>query len=131
MANTQPPVDTAADVRALRERAAEQASVPAGFLACVTRGMEGEELTEMAELRDAGAVGFSDDGLPISNARVMRRALQYQQLVGANIALHEEDHDLSRPGGRARAAPRRRDARGRRSRPRWASPGCRRSPSRR
>ena len=72
---------------------------PTGFLACVTRGMEGEELTEMAELRDAGAVGFSDDGLPISNARVMRRALQYQRLVGAQIALHEEDHDLSRPAG--------------------------------
>ena len=69
MANTEPPVDTAADVLALREQAAEQASVPVGFLATVTRGMEGEELTEMAELRDAGAVGFSDDGLPIANAR--------------------------------------------------------------
>jgi dihydroorotase len=99
MANTSPPVDTAADVRALRERASEHGSVPAGFLACVTRAMEGGELTEMAELRDAGAVGFSDDGLPIANARVMRRALQYQHLVGANIALHEEDHDLSRPAG--------------------------------
>jgi dihydroorotase len=99
MANTRPPVDTAADVRSLRERAAEEASVPAGFLACVTRGMGGEELTEMAELREAGAVAFSDDGLPIANARVMRRALQYQRLVGANLALHEEDHDLSRPAG--------------------------------
>jgi dihydroorotase len=99
MANTQPPVETAADIRSLRERAAEEASVPAGFLACVTRGMGGEELTEMAELRDTGAAGFSDDGLPISNARVLRRALQYQRLVGAQIALHEEDHDLSRPAG--------------------------------
>jgi dihydroorotase len=99
MANTRPPVDSAADVRSLRERAAEQAFVPTGFLACVTRGMEGEELAEMAELRDAGAVGFSDDGLPISNARVMRRALQYQHLVGGQLALHEEDHDLSRPAG--------------------------------
>jgi dihydroorotase len=99
MANTNPPVDTAADVLALREQAAEHGSVPAGFLACVSRGMEGAELTEMAELRDTGAVGFSDDGLPIANARLMRRALQYQHLVGANIALHEEDHDLSRPAG--------------------------------
>ncbi|TMK69043.1 MAG: dihydroorotase [Actinobacteria bacterium] len=99
MANTQPPVETAADIRALRERAADDASVPTGFLACVTRGMEGEELAEMAELHDAGAAGFSDDGLPISNARVLRRALQYQRLVGAQIALHEEDHDLSRPAG--------------------------------
>lgn len=99
MANTSPPVDTAADVRALREQASEDASVPVGFLACLSRGMEGEELTEMADLRDAGAVGFSDDGLPIANARLMRRALQYQHLVGANLALHEEDHDLSRPAG--------------------------------
>jgi dihydroorotase len=99
MANTRPPVDSAADVSSLREQASEQASVPTGFLACVTRGMTGEELTEMAELHDAGAVAFSDDGLPISNARVMRRALQYQRLVDAQIALHEEDHDLSRPAG--------------------------------
>jgi dihydroorotase len=99
MANTQPPVETAADIRALREQAADDASVPTGFLACVTRGMEGEELTEMAELHAAGAAGFSDDGLPISSARVLRRALQYQRLVGAQIALHEEDHDLSRPAG--------------------------------
>ena len=99
MANTLPPVDSAADVHFLRERASEQAFVPTGFLACVTRGMAGAELTEMAELRDAGAIGFSDDGLPISSARVMRRALQYQHLVGGQLALHEEDHDLSRPAG--------------------------------
>jgi dihydroorotase len=101
MANTQPPVDTAADLRALRERAADEASVPTGFLACVTRGMKGEELTEMAELRDAGALGFSDDGLPIASARVLRRALSYQRLVGGNLALHEEDPSLSgAPSGR-------------------------------
>lgn len=99
MANTEPPVDTAADVRSLRERASAEAFVPTGFLGCVTRGMGGAELTEMAELRDAGAIGFSDDGLPIESARVMRRALQYQHLVGGQLALHEEDPDLSRPAG--------------------------------
>ena len=97
MANTEPPIDSAPDLRSLRERAGKEAFVPTGFLACVTRGMGGEELTEMAELHDAGAIGFSDDGLPISNARVMRRALQYQHLVDAQLALHEEDYDLSRP----------------------------------
>ena len=60
--------------------------------------MEGAELTEMAELRDAGAAGFSDDGLPIRSARVMRRALQYQRLAGLQIALHEEDPELSGKG---------------------------------
>jgi dihydroorotase len=98
MANTDPPVSTPADVEALREAAREQASVPVGFLATVTRGMEGRELTEMAALRDAGALGFSDDGLPLRNARVLRRALQYQQLCGGTIALHEEDAELSADG---------------------------------
>lgn len=98
MANTEPPVSTAADVEALREAAREGASVPAGFLATVSRGMEGEELTEMAELADAGALGFSDDGLPVRSAGLLRRALQYQRLCGGTIALHEEDPDLSGKG---------------------------------
>jgi dihydroorotase len=98
MANTEPPVDTAGAVSALRERAREQAAVPVGFLASVTAGMRGDELTEMVELAGAGAAGFSDDGLPIRSARVMRRALQYQRLAGLQIALHEEDPELSRGG---------------------------------
>ncbi|MDQ3726248.1 MAG: dihydroorotase [Actinomycetota bacterium] len=98
MANTRPPVSTAADIASLREQARAAASVPVGFLATVTQGMQGEELTEMVELREAGALGFSDDGLPIVDAGVMRRALQYQHLCGGNIALHEEDPHLSRDG---------------------------------
>ncbi len=98
MANTEPPVSTAADVAALREQARAGASIPVGFLATVTRGMKGEELTEMVELREAGAIGFSDDGLPITSARVMLRALQYQRLCGGTIALHEEDPELSGDG---------------------------------
>jgi dihydroorotase len=98
MANTEPPVSTPADVEALREAAREGASVAVGFLATVSRGMAGEELTEMGALRDAGALGFSDDGLPIASARVLRRALQYQRLCGGTLALHEEDLDLSGDG---------------------------------
>jgi dihydroorotase len=98
MANTLPPVSTAADISALREQARAGASVPVGFLATVTKQMKGEELTEMVELREAGAVGFSDDGLPIRSANVMRRALQYQRLCGGNIALHEEEPTLSGDG---------------------------------
>ena len=52
----------------------------------------------MAELRGAGCLGFSDDGLPIRSAGIMRRALQYQRLCGGNIALHEEDPELSGAG---------------------------------
>jgi dihydroorotase len=98
MANTEPPVSTPADIEALREAAREAASVSVGFLATVTRGMSGEELTEMGAIRDAGALGFSDDGMPIRSARVLRRALQYQHLCGGNIALHEEDPELSGDG---------------------------------
>jgi len=98
MANTDPSVSTPADVEALREAAREAACVPVGFLATVSRGMEGEELTEMGAIRDAGAIGFSDDGLPIRSARLLRRALQYQRLCGGTIALHEEDPDLSGDG---------------------------------
>jgi dihydroorotase len=98
MANTEPPVSAAADVEALRDQARSQASVPVGFLATVTRGMEGEELTEMSELRAAGAVGFTDDGLPIRSARILQLALQYQRMCGGVIALHEEDPALSGKG---------------------------------
>jgi dihydroorotase len=98
MANTEPPIDSAAVLGSVRERAEREASVPVGFVANVTRGMAGSELTEMAELRDEGAIGFSDDGLPIRSARVMRRALEYQRLSGGVIALHEEDPELSGDG---------------------------------
>jgi dihydroorotase len=98
MANTAPPVDTPAAIESLRERAEADACIPVGFVGTVTRGMRGEELTDMVELAEAGAVGFSDDGLPIRSARVMRRALQYQAIAGLQIALHEEDPDLSGAG---------------------------------
>ena len=98
MANTSPPVDSASVLGSIRERAEREASIPVGFVANVTRRMAGEELTEMAELTDEGAIAFSDDGLPIRSARVLRRALQYQGLAGGVIALHEEDPELSGDG---------------------------------
>jgi dihydroorotase len=98
MANTDPTVDTAADVEALRERAERDSVVPVGFLAAVSRGLGGVELTDMLELRDAGAVGFSDDGLPVTSAGLLRKALQYQRLCGGVVALHEEDPALSGAG---------------------------------
>jgi dihydroorotase len=98
MANTEPPVSTAADVTALRDQARTDACVAVGFFATVTGAMSGQELTEMVELREAGAVGFSDDGVPIQSAGLLRRALQYQKLCGGVIALHEEDPGLSGTG---------------------------------
>jgi dihydroorotase len=98
MPNTSPTVDTASVVGSLVARARAEARVPTGFLAAITRGLAGEELTEMAELRDAGAVGFTDDGKPVVSAGMLRKALQYQRLAGGIIALHEEDPALSGAG---------------------------------
>jgi len=98
MPNTTPTVDGAAVLGSLVEAARRQAGVPVGFLASVTRGLAGEALTEMAELRDAGALGFTDDGKPVVSAGVLRKALQYQRLCGGVIALHEEDPALSGDG---------------------------------
>jgi dihydroorotase len=98
MPNTEPVVDSAPVLRSLRERARAEARVPTGFLAAITRGQKGEQLTEMAELADVGAVAFTDDGLPVVNAGVMRQALQYQRLAGRVLALHEEDPSLSGDG---------------------------------
>ncbi|MGH2891782.1 MAG: dihydroorotase, partial [Solirubrobacteraceae bacterium] len=64
----------------------------------ITRGLAGEELTEMAELRDLGAIGFTDDGKPVVSGGLLRKALQYQRLSGGIIALHEEDPALSADG---------------------------------
>jgi dihydroorotase len=98
MPNTDPTVDSAPVLRSLRDAARREARIPVGFMASVTRGLAGEALTEMAELRDAGALGFTDDGKPVHRAGVLRKALQYQRLVGGVIALHEEDPTLSGDG---------------------------------
>jgi dihydroorotase len=98
MPNTDPVVDSAPILRSLREAARRDARIPVGFLASVTRGLAGEALTEMAELRDAGALGFTDDGKPVHRAGILRKALQYQKLCGGVIALHEEDPTLSGKG---------------------------------
>ena len=98
MPNTDPVIDSAATLGALVETAKSEACVPVGFLAAITRGQSGEELTEMGELADAGAVAFSDDGIPVSSAGMMRRALQYASITGRPLALHCEEPSLSRGG---------------------------------
>jgi dihydroorotase len=98
MPNTSPVLDSAPLLRALCDQAAREARVPVGFMPAITRGLAGEELTEMAELRDVGALGFTDDGKPVVAAGMLRRALQYQRLCGGVLALHEEDPSLSGKG---------------------------------
>ena len=73
-----------------------------GFMAAITKGQDGAELTEMGALADAGAAGFTDDGRPVAAAGVMRRALQYNAVTGRMIAVHCEEATLTR-GGHAHA----------------------------
>src|SRR5271168_3869079 len=98
MPNTDPVLDSAPLLRSLRDAAAREACISVGFLPAITRGLRGEQLTEMAELREEGAVGFTDDGRPVQSAGMLRKALQYQHMCGGVLALHEEDRTLSRGG---------------------------------
>ena len=98
MPNTEPVVDSAAVLEALVERARAEALVPVGFLAAITKGQAGAELTEMLELADSGAAGFSDDGRPVVTPGLMRRALQYNGAAERPLALHCEEPTLSRGG---------------------------------
>jgi dihydroorotase len=98
MPNTEPVVDSAAVLGSLAETAHAEGEVPVGFLAAITRNEDGAELTEMAELADAGAAGFTDDGRPVVAPGLMRRALQYSSVTGRRLALHCEEPTLSKNG---------------------------------
>jgi dihydroorotase len=98
MPNTEPVVDSAAVLGALVARARESALIPVGFMAAISKGQSGEELTEMAELAANGAAAFTDDGKPVASASLMRRALQYSALTDLRVALHCEEPSLSHGG---------------------------------
>ena len=98
MPNTDPIVDSAAVLGSLIDGARATAEVPVGFLAAISKGQTGAELTEMGELADAGAAGFTDDGQPVTSAGLMRRALQYSAVARRTVAVHCEETALSRGG---------------------------------
>jgi dihydroorotase len=98
MPNTEPVVDSAAVLGALVEQARKEAVVPTGFMAAISKGQLGDELTEMAELAATGAAAFTDDGRPVVSAGLMRRALQYSAITDLRLALHCEEPSLSRGG---------------------------------
>ena len=98
MPNTEPVVDSASVLGALVDQAREDAVVPTGFMAAISKGQLGDELTEMSELAAAGAAAFTDDGRPVVSAGLMRRALQYSSLTDLRLALHCEEPSLSQGG---------------------------------
>ena len=98
MANTDPVNDDPAVTAYIRNRAAADSPARIFPIAAATMGLEGEVMTEMAALREAGAVAFSDDGKTISDAGVMRRVLEYSKLCNVPIVVHAEDCALRGDG---------------------------------
>jgi dihydroorotase len=95
MPNTRPVNDTRAVTEMIVARARALAGVRVHPIGAVTRGQEGRELTEMADLRDGGCVAVSDDGRCVSDAAVLRRALEYARTFGLVLVQHAEDPALT------------------------------------
>ncbi len=99
MPNTNPPLDSAATVDYVKKIAALKAAMVNIFpVGCITRGRQGKELAEMAELASAGCVGFSDDGNSVDSSRLMLLAMQNAANLGLPILDHSEDADLAAGG---------------------------------
>lgn len=98
MANTNPVNDNPEVTYYILAKAKEEGNCDVLPIGAVTKGQKGEELSEMAMLKEAGCVAFSDDGMPVMNSMVMRRALDYSKSVGAPIISHCEDLSLSEDG---------------------------------
>jgi len=98
MANTKPPLDNAAAVDWIRQKTSKDSLIGVLPIGCITKGRKGEELTDMAELAEAGVVAFSDDGDPVASSQLMRRAMEYSQELDLPIIDHCEDKGLSHDG---------------------------------
>ncbi|HEX77385.1 MAG TPA: dihydroorotase [Dehalococcoidia bacterium] len=98
MPNTQPPLDSGAAVDYVLKRATQEGAVRVLPIGCITRGRKGEELAELGELAQAGAVAFSDDGNSVADPRLLRNALEYSRSFGLPVIEHCEDASLSKDG---------------------------------
>jgi dihydroorotase len=98
MANTVPPNDERAVTEMMRAEAARNGWCRVYPIGAVSKGLKGEELAELADLHAAGCVAVSDDGKPVWNAQLMRRALEYCSMLGMPLIAHEEDANLVEGG---------------------------------
>jgi dihydroorotase len=98
MPNTNPPIDTRATVEYVLRTAATTGAVRVLPIGCVTRDRAGRELAELADLAGAGCVAFSDDGSPIADGQMMRRALEYSRISGRPTIDHCEDLAIAAGG---------------------------------
>lgn len=97
MPNTNPPVDSTETIRYILDKA-KDTGVAVYPVACITKGMAGEELTDFAELKQAGAAALSDDGRPVKSAELMRQALAETKVQNMLITSHCEDLDIINGG---------------------------------
>jgi len=95
MPNTEPPIDSQEFMRMQGQRAGHANVFPIG---CISKNREGKELAEIGGLVEGGAVAFTDDGSPVVNSELMRRALEYAKMFDRAILSHAEDMDLTRGG---------------------------------
>lgn len=98
MPNTKPVVDNAALVRSLQKRAAEESLVHIAIIGALTKGQCGEELAELGDMTEAGAVAFSDDGHYVQRAQVLLNGLDYLRAFDKVIINHDEDTTLIEEG---------------------------------
>ncbi len=91
MPNTSPVNDTLAVTKLIIDKAKTEGSANVYPIGCISKGMKGEILSEMGELKDGGCVGFSDDGVPVTNGELMRRAFEYADTFDMPIISHAED----------------------------------------
>lgn len=98
MPNTHPVNDNAAVTRFILDRAREQGVCRVFPVGAISKGLAGENLAEFGELRDAGVVAVTDDGRPVMNSLLMRRALEYARAFDLLVISHAEDLNLSQGG---------------------------------
>jgi dihydroorotase len=98
MPNTYPINDNASVTEFIIRKAALEGLCTVLPIGAITKGQKGEELVEMGTMKDQGCVAFSDDGLPVMNSLIMRRALEYSKAFGLPIISHCEDLTLSEEG---------------------------------
>lgn len=98
MPNTNPPLDNQASIDYVKKTAEVEGAIRVLPIGCITKGRQGKELTEMSELAEAGAIGFSDNGDPVASSRIMSLAMDYSHALGLPIIDHCEDKELSDGG---------------------------------
>jgi len=98
MPNTQPVNDSEAVTSFILERAREVSKIAVHPIGAITKGSQGETLAEIGEMYRAGIVGISDDGRPVQNSQIMRRAMEYSRLFDIPVIDHCEDKDLAAGG---------------------------------